>query len=503
MFAKATKNFLRDIDAGGELISVSTLNDSDKAQLLSVVAKKKQFWCWQKPKYQFSSCACLLGDVLIDGRPVKPVVVDSEFVKYEDTCGDVLQGHIDADFGAFQGNAAGSGRIETKSTFGTLRKQEIDMLHLMKDLQNRKINVQHPFILQLHENKNDVLCILKEKIITTQKCIISEHTYTEEKFGGKLGVQAKKVKVSVVENGNITKDENTVLEIPAPTAIAYGVVELLVKRDGNFDFCLLSERHGGFEKMLTEKHQHPDLPLYNTVGLNDWDVVDGFQNTFVDGKPIPCRAPLSVLQKDILELTKNFSVLKELPETQRGELYDRLFEILDDGQTVSQLQAVLEEICLGKRPGLTYLDEVKSPDRERLLKTLRLAGYDVPSQKLLEPQRKSLLVAVHILVSALDELPDAALALLGACCKLQLLPALCTLPNITSDEGLCSRTEAVLSDLIQQGIFQIAQSLFSLSNVNLEMTEEAIRATTRPDPGFLPLVLYIAMCGFHALRKKP
>ncbi|CAJ0922935.1 unnamed protein product [Ranitomeya imitator] len=73
MFAKATKNFLRDIDAGGELISVSSLNDSDKAQLLSVVAKKKRFWCWQKPKYQLSSCACLLGDVLTEEVAVKPV----------------------------------------------------------------------------------------------------------------------------------------------------------------------------------------------------------------------------------------------------------------------------------------------------------------------------------------------------------------------------------------------------------------------------------------------
>lgn len=57
---------------GGELIPVSSLNDSDKAKLLSVVAKKKRFWWWQKPKYNFSSCACLLGDVLMDDKPVKP-----------------------------------------------------------------------------------------------------------------------------------------------------------------------------------------------------------------------------------------------------------------------------------------------------------------------------------------------------------------------------------------------------------------------------------------------
>lgn len=36
------------------------------------------------------------------------------------------------------------------------------------------------------------------------------------------------------ENGNMIKNSNVVLEIPAPTAIAYGVIELYIKRDGQF-----------------------------------------------------------------------------------------------------------------------------------------------------------------------------------------------------------------------------------------------------------------------------
>ncbi|XP_053552447.1 gasdermin-E [Bombina bombina] len=234
MFAKATRNFLKDIDAGGDLISVSSLNDSDKVQLLRVMAKKRRFWCWQKPKYQFSSVMCTLSDVLTEAKPVKPVVVESEFVKYKGTYGDVIQGNIDADVGALHMNTSGSGFVESQCSFGTLRKQEVDIQHLMKDVQNRRINLHHPFIDQLHENKNDILCVLNEKIVTTQKCVIAEHTQTEEKYGGKLGIKAKIVKVTVTENGNFKKDENTVLEIPAPTAIAYGVVELYIKHDGQF-----------------------------------------------------------------------------------------------------------------------------------------------------------------------------------------------------------------------------------------------------------------------------
>lgn len=494
MFSKATRNFLREIDLGGELIPVSSLNDSDKAQLLSVVAKKKRFWWWQKPKYNFSSCGCLLGDLLIEDKPVKPVVVESEFVKYQGTYGDELRANIDADFGAFHGNAAGSGLVQTTSTFGALRKQEVDMNHLMKDVHDRKINLHHPFIQQLHGNKRDFLCIVKEKIITTQKCVISEHAQSEETFGGRLGVKAKRVKVAVTENGNFIQDENTVLELPVPTTIAYAVVDLFVKCDGQFEFCLLPEKQGGFEKEGIEKDHHAEPLLANTVSLFDWDVVDG--------KSVPSITSLAVIKQDILELAKHFSVMQDLPEAQRGELYNRLFEIVDDGQTVTQLQAVVEEICLGIRPGLTVLDELKSHERERVQKILYLIGYDMLNQRLMETCKKDLLVAVHILTSALDEMPDTALAILGACCKLHLLPALWALPNITSDEGLCSRTEPALADLIDQGTFQIAQCLFSLSNVRLEMNEKNISAVTSQDPGFLPHILYIVISGFHALKNN-
>ena len=70
MFAKATRNFLKEVDAGGNLIAVSNLNDSDKLQLLSLVTKKKRYWCWQRPKYQFLSVT--LGDVLTEDQFLSP-----------------------------------------------------------------------------------------------------------------------------------------------------------------------------------------------------------------------------------------------------------------------------------------------------------------------------------------------------------------------------------------------------------------------------------------------
>ena len=45
--------------------------------------------------------------------------------------------------------------------------------------------------------------------------------------------------MSAKEDGSVIKDTNVVLEIPASTTIAYGVIELYVKLDGQFGECCL------------------------------------------------------------------------------------------------------------------------------------------------------------------------------------------------------------------------------------------------------------------------
>lgn len=56
-----------------------------------------------------------------------------------------------------------------------------------------------------------------------------------------VGVSGQSVccrpQVSAAEDGTITRDRNVVLEIPAGTTIACGVIELYVKLDGLFGEC--------------------------------------------------------------------------------------------------------------------------------------------------------------------------------------------------------------------------------------------------------------------------
>lgn len=503
MFAKATKNFLREIDSGGDLISVSSLNDSDKLQLLCAVTKRKRFWCWQKPKYHPSSFT--LSDVLSDKKPLEPVVVESDFVKYDGRFGNCLGGRIETEVGPLELNTAAKGCVQSHTSFGSLRKREVDINQLMKDVQQRKVNWNQPLMQQMLERKNEVLCVLKEKIITTQTCVISEHTQMEGKQGGNIEIKTKIVKVSVNENGSLTKDANVVVEIPPSTAIAYGIIELYIKRDGHLEFCLLPEKEGGFEKEITEGF-HPYLTgHFDGLSLYSWDSVDGNGHS-EKRKSLPGCASLSILKQDIAQLRKHFEPFAKLPEDQRNILYKLFCELLYHGETITLLENVMDDICAGVQPNLTDLRELKPSQQKKVIDFLLFVGYRVENETLLpqfQQQSEELIAAAHFLISALDELSDSTLALLGVCCDLQVVSTLCYWLNNTSDDGTCSLTSPLLAPLSDQGRVVVVERMLALSNINFEKTEDSIKALTTTEPGFLPLILFIAISGFHTLSGNP
>uniref|UniRef100_A0A670ZEP1 Gasdermin E n=1 Tax=Pseudonaja textilis TaxID=8673 RepID=A0A670ZEP1_PSETE len=434
MFAKATKTFVKEVDCGGDLISVSSLNILDKIEFLNLVTKKKKTWCWQNPKYHLSSVS--LNDLLAQDMhgPIKPVIVESDFVKYESKFEDCIRGSVDTSVGRINLGSGGSNVVEGLSSFGNLKKQEVDLLILIYFFSFRSINLQASLLEQMLERKSDVLCILTEKILTTQKCLISEHIQKEEKIAGMVGINAKIIKVSVNENGNIIKNSNVVLEIPASTAIAYGIIELYVKRDGQFD---------------------------------------------------------------VLQLKTQFQPFINLSEEKQRALYQMICDLLLHEETVMQLENVLVSLCSERSPGIISMEELQLPEKPCLEEFLQLVGVHLQSK--CQIYNKELFLAAHFLLSALAELSSYSLMLLLACCDLQLVPTLCFLPNMTLEDGTVTLADPVLAPLADPGKFQIAQKLFALSNINLEMTESSIKAVTMKKNIFSPIVLYIALNGLHAL----
>ncbi|KAM3820906.1 gasdermin-E [Vipera latastei] len=496
MFAKATKTFVKEVDCGGDLISVSSLNNLDKLQFLNLVTKKKKTWCWQNPKYHLSSVS--LNDVLVEDihEPIKPVIVESDFVKYEGKFEDCIRGSIETSLGRINLGTGGSDVVESLSSFGNLKKQEVDLHKLMKDVKGRSINLQTSLLEQMLERKNDVLCILTEKILTTQKCLVSEHIQKEEKLAGMVGISTKIVKISVSENGNMIKNSNVVLEIPAPTAIAYAVIELYIKRNGQFELCLLHDQQGGFERMTMEGPSYHSLAFKDACCPHLFDVVD---NEKLSGpeNPIPSGASLSILSKDILQLKTHFQPFMNLSEEKQRALYKIVCDLLLHEETVMQLENVLDSIYSEGSPGIIAMEELKSPEKPCLEEFLQLVGVHLQNKK--QIHNKELFLAAHFLLSALAELSSYSLVLLLACCDLQLVRTLCCLPNMTSEDGTVKLADAILAPLADPGRFRIAQRLFALSNINLEMTDSSIKAATMKKSNFSPIVLYIALNGLHAL----
>lgn len=77
MFAVATKNFVKEVDDGGFLIPVSSLNDN--LELLTVVVKRERSWFWQKPKYLPTDFT--LNDLLTGDSPITPGKLKSKTKK--------------------------------------------------------------------------------------------------------------------------------------------------------------------------------------------------------------------------------------------------------------------------------------------------------------------------------------------------------------------------------------------------------------------------------------
>ncbi|XP_069716378.1 gasdermin-E isoform X2 [Phaenicophaeus curvirostris] len=496
MFAKATKNFVRETDGGGDLIPVSHLNTSDKLQLLSLVTKRRKFWCWQKPKYHFLTVT--LSDVLNEDKPIKPVIVESDFAKYMGKFEDFIQGSIAASFAKISLGAGGKGYVENQSSFGNLRKQEIDLQQLMKDVKDRTIDLNNSLLQQVIERKREVLCILREKIITTQKCTIYERIQTEEKISGVVGCSPKIVKVSVSENGSMMKDSSVILEIPPATTIAYGVIELFIKQSGHFEFCLLDEQQGGFEKESTEDSAYPHSAVFRDASfLYQPDAVD---NEMYSGAKnlIPSDASLSVLKQDLSRLKTQFQPFVKLPEDKQRALYKTLCELLLHEEMVTALEDVLDDIYAGDKPDLKELN----PAQQGLFDILQLLGCSLQSELLsqeYQPPDRELFSAAHLLISAISELSDYTLVLLRACCDLQVVPALCCLPNIAAADGTVALSSPLVATLTDRRSFDVAQRLFASSSINLEMTASSVKAQTMKEPRFFPLVLYVALYGFYAL----
>ncbi|XP_078395105.1 gasdermin Eb isoform X2 [Cetorhinus maximus] len=498
MFAKATSSFVKQIESSGDLIPVSSLNDSDKLQLLNLVTKRKKGWFWQKPKYYPSSFS--LQDILTGDTPIKAAVTESDFLKYEAKFGDNVAAGTGAEIANLSFSLEGQDSVALESSFGNLKKQEFDLHQLLKIAEKRVIHLDHSFVQQTCEKRNEILCVVNEKVITSQKCSISEHLQIEEKCGGTLGLKTKILKVTASDDGTITEDTEVVLEIPPRTVIAYSVTELFINQNGQFELCLLSHKCGGFDKVLLGKNKE----AFHSTVCSSLTCVDGANKSqeCVVMMDVPSETSLSVLKPAIEEANHQFQPFSELSEEKCQQLF-KFYYLRLQFKFLTMQSGKLDKLSSAEQPNLMGLQELESTQAQKVKDLLHILGYNCPgddgSSKNEDATRPGLFTAAFCLFSALDGMSEESLAVLGICCEIQILPILLYLINHTPDDGMFPIDNPDLLLLNEEDNFYIAERLFALSNVCLEKKESAIKLVTGKQPGMLPVCLCIVLHGFATL----
>ncbi|XP_029927409.1 gasdermin Eb [Myripristis murdjan] len=474
MFVTATRNFVEEVDHDGFLIPVSSLNDS--VALLSLVVKRKRFWFWQKPKYLPTDFT--LNDLLTGDTPIKPTVIETDFIKYDGTFGDNIQGNIDANLAHSSLNFEGKDTTKLKSSFGTLKKQELDVQKLLRDSKDRVLDMSHCLIQQTKEKHRQSFGVVKERIVTTQPSSVIEEVQQGGQCGGLLSLCGpKSTKVSLKENGSLSKDSNVTMEIPPQTVVAFGLIELEVKLSGHFELCLMSDTRGGFE-------------------------VDGLLKGLLSSSGAPVRAAeQSCLRRELDQLSCHFHLLSALPASTRSSLLQHLMTATQDREAFCALENVMELMCLGKHPALGEVrTESQRQNIQAVLDLLELSGQVEHAQTALSDQSTSVVRAFHLIISALDEMTDDCLAVLRMHSTPTVLQALELLVQCVAGGGETPLSTSGLAPLTEG--FEKTQHLFASCNVTLKRDGDAVKMEINHQPGDLPLILCIAIRGLASLAHS-
>ncbi|XP_041057601.1 pejvakin isoform X1 [Carcharodon carcharias] len=241
MFAAATKNFVKQVGDTGRLRPVPGLSEADRYQPLSLVTKRKKKF-WKRKKY--SSTPFTLKDILVGEKEVSAGVSSYQLLNYEDKSDVSLNGklgnHIIHDVGF---NIDGSDSVAVKASFGIVTKHEVEVPILLREIINRKIDMEHCLVRQMKASRRAVLCAVMESIRTTRQCSLTVHA----------GMRGKTMRFQI-DDGRNHKGCDKAIVIPAHTTIAFSVFELYIHLDGHFELCVTSESEGGFEKeQITEQ----------------------------------------------------------------------------------------------------------------------------------------------------------------------------------------------------------------------------------------------------------
>ncbi|XP_061615627.1 gasdermin-E-like [Phyllopteryx taeniolatus] len=460
MFSKATSSFVRQVDPEGSLIHVSRMNDSSKLVPMALVVKRKRVWFWQRPKYQPTDFK--LNDLLLGEKGLTPAVSKKEFLTYTGIFGDKLTGKLDAEVGSVSLTLKALGSSKLLSDFGNLQKEELDVTKLLEDSNKRLVDMEHVLVQQL-EKRSDILAIVKERILTTAACTLTETKKEQCAFRAVVGLLGKlgaNIKVCIKESNDIGTGSDVSLTIPSDVVVAYSILELEIKKDGHYKICLQPGKIvGGFEADMVRSWSSQDYLDVTDGRCLDENIPD--EQPQQNGSQVADLAPLAALS-----------------QATRWTFFCKLQDILRDRMTLSHLQRALEEACISKRPDTTQHEELsggqtKLPD-----------NVDVN--------------AAHLLISALEELPDETLSLLSDS-RPEFFEAFSTLMSLLKESNRPVSMESLPTPLWEKQAFQQAEELLGSVGTILTVDGDQLWLETGEKNEVHVLVLRLSTYGLSLL----
>ncbi|XP_023184917.1 pejvakin isoform X3 [Xiphophorus maculatus] len=246
MFAAATKNFVKQVGDTGRLIPVPSLSEADRYQPLSLVTRKRKRHFWKKNKY--ASTPFSLKDILVGEKEITAGVSSYQLLNYEDKSDVALSGrlgnHIINDVGF---NVSGSDSVAVKASFGIVTKHELEVPTLLRELNSRKVDLDHCLVRQSRESGRTALCVVVESIRTTRQCSLTVHA----------GMRGTTMRFQI-DDGRNPKGRDKAIVIPAHTTIAFSICELFVRLDGRLDdrtFEELTQSDTYVDDMVTDYYE--------------------------------------------------------------------------------------------------------------------------------------------------------------------------------------------------------------------------------------------------------
>ncbi|XP_026210857.1 gasdermin-E-like isoform X2 [Anabas testudineus] len=443
MFAATTKTVVRALGAQDDLIPNENVNETIETLTL-VKVRKGTMW----PIVTYGITDQTLLDLLEDAD-VKPEhteeVVTENFKTLNSSGGEICAA---ADVSSEVGLELGKIQLSVDTVDGassfTLRKKTVDVVKLRKSCSNRRISKKTVDLLKLKPTEK--LTFVHQTVYNIDPVTF----YSRCRGGGSVSAALKTLLTFYVLG---KKKKETKFTVPQESTFAYGLMEITTE-DGTLGIP----------------------PRIRTVTQ-----YKGWLNLLSDAEEDDSCQTRRQVHREIKSKEHLLQPLEDLPESTRRHLLKTLVQILEDRRALTLLEQTLDQDSTGAS---------NRPQSQAVSSFMDL----------LEPSNVSTSQkdAVHLLVSAMDTLPDDVAALLTSCCP-DTLRVLNQLVDGLKEDGDTKLPESLPPPLQEDGELRWTAELLCSTNQTLRELSDQWDSPELP-AGVLLEVLSVVVRGLSLMQ---